>query len=123
MDDAAAVKRLNLLLKEEGALKIINHFHACNTDQLVLDSTVAAADEKSDLVKQCRAYAREHGHVPGMVGGYQSVGHYRLHDVKRIEAEDGKEGWYSAYADDDLGTCISGKPVDLLRRLTEHESA
>jgi hypothetical protein len=121
MDDAAALKRLKLLLKEDGALKIINHFHAC-TDELVTDQQVAAAGPGSPLVNACKAYAAEHGHTPGLAGGYQSVGHYRLHDVKRIE-ESPREGWYTAYADDDLGTQCSGQPAALLARLTEHERA
>lgn len=116
MDNAAALKRLNLLMKEPGALKIINHFHAC-TDDLVTDQMVAADPSRRDA---CQAYATEHGHVAGQPGGYTSVGHYRLHDVKRLE-ESPRKGWYTAYADDELGTECSGEPSALLARLTEHE--
>lgn len=120
MDDAAALRRLQLLLKEDGALKIINHFHACAPDELVTDNTVAAAAPDSALVERCLAYAIEKGHTPGMAGGYQSVGHYRLHDVKRLE-DSPRKGWFTAYADDELGTQCSGEPAALLARLTEHE--
>lgn len=117
MDDKAALKMLQYLLKEEpGALKIINHFHACS-DDLVTDAMVASDPSRREA---CEAYAREHDHVPGMVGGYQSVGHYRLHDVKRLEEVPNKKGVYVAYADDELGTQCGGLPSALLARLTEH---
>lgn len=121
MDDATALKRLKLLLSEEGALRIVNHFHGC-TDQLVTDEQMVAAGPDSALVDQCKAYAAEHGHTPGLAGGYTSVGHYRLHDVQRLE-ESPRKGWFTAYADDDLGTQCSGQPAALLARLTEHERA
>lgn len=117
MNDNDARKRLKLLLKEDGALKIINHFHAC-TDQLVTDAMVAADPA---LRRKCAAYAAEHGHTPGMPGGYTSVGHYRLHDVKRLEDNPNKPETITAYADDELGTQCSGLPSALLARLTEHE--
>lgn len=120
MDDATALKRLNLLLKEPGALKIINHFHAC-TDDLVTDADVARAGPDSELAATCAAYAAANGHAPGMPGGYQTVGHYRLHDVKRLEEAPNKPGVYVAYADDELGTQCGGLPSALLARLTEHE--
>lgn len=119
MDDTAALKRLKLLMKEDGALKIINHFHACS-DELLTDAMVAADPSRRDA---CADYANDHGHVAGMPGGYISVGHYRLHEVKRLEESANKPGNYTAYADDDLGTQCSGRPGALLARLTEHERA
>lgn len=116
MDDEAALKRLQLLLKEGDALKIVNHFHACN-DELVTDAQVAS-DPK--LQERCAAYAEEHGHVAGMPGGYTQPSHYLLHDVVRLEESD-KPGTWTAYADDDLGTQCTGQPAALLARLTEWE--
>lgn len=121
MDDAAALKRLQLLLKEKDALKIINHFHACSPDALVTDQTIIAAGPDSPLTKACQAYAKEHGHAAGLPGGYTSVDHYMLHDVKRLEQNANKRETYTAYADDELGTQCSGLPSALLARLTEHE--
>jgi hypothetical protein len=117
MDDATALKRLRLLLKEDGALKIILPFHACASGELVTDAMVTADPSRRDA---CEDYATEHGHASGMPGGYTSVGHYQLAEVKRIE-ESPREGVYIAYADDDKGSRTSGKPAALLARLTEHE--
>jgi len=67
MDDKAALKRLRLLEGEDGALKIINHFHACSKD-LLTDAQIAAAGPHSPIARDCAAYAEKHGHAPGMPG-------------------------------------------------------
>jgi hypothetical protein len=122
MDDAAALKRLNLLLGEDGALKIITPFHACaGKNELLLDKDVAAAGDDSETAQHCKAHAEKHGHTTGMPGGYTNVGHYRLVSVKRLEPTEGKPGNYTAYGDDPGGTQCSGAPAALLARLTEHE--
>lgn len=124
MDDATALKRLNLLLNEEGALKVILPFHACaGKNELLLDKDVATADPDSDIVKRCAAHAEKHGHSAGLPGGYRDVGHYRLVPVKRLEPTENKPGSYTAYGDDAGGTTCSGTPAALLARLTEHERA
>lgn len=120
MDTETAIKRLRTLVKEPGALKIITHFHACSPDQLLIDGQMAAAPKA--VRDNCEAYGKEHGHRVGMPGGFRDVGHYILVDVKRIEKLDNSqtERWI-VYGDDELGSSTAGEPVDLLRRLTEHE--
>lgn len=121
MDDAAALKRLRTLLKEDGALKIITPFHACRPDdELVTDAQMVGYAD--DVQQECRAYAEEHGHSPNMPGGYREPGHYRLVEVKRLDEVRGSwRGSYIAYADDELGSSVTAPPAVLLARLTKHE--
>lgn len=125
MDDKTALKRLKTLLEEKDALKIILPFHACaDRDELVLDRHISDAfnaDEHAPIVKRCQAFAEEKGHTPGQPGGYTTVAHYRLVPVKRIEKSDKRDGYYTAYGDDEGGSSCSGEPAALLARLTEHE--
>lgn len=122
MDDTAALKRLRLLLKEDGALKILLPFHACAPDDaLVLDQHIAA-DQDSELARTCVDYAQANGHAAGMPGGYRTPAHYRQVEVKRLEESPSKDGYYIAYADDgEAGSRVAGRPAALLARLTEHE--
>ncbi len=117
MDDNQAVKQLKALLGVEGSLKIITPFHACAGKDLLTDRDM---QEGSAAADRCAKYAEQRGHTPGIAGGYRSADHYRLADVARIEESD-KPGWFTAYADDELGTTCSGQPSALLARLTEHQ--
>lgn len=122
MDDTAALKRLRLLLKEDGALKILLPFHACAPDDaLVLDQHIAD-DPDSELARTCADYAQANGHAAGMPGGYRTPAHYRQVEVKRLTESPEKDGYFTAWADDGWANSkVSGHPLALLSRLTEHE--
>ncbi len=137
MDNETAVRRLNLLLGEAGALMIPTPFHACvdgsaeafgtpgnqyDSEPALMRDADFAAHPSSKASEACRAYAKEHRHAEGLNGGYRTVHHYLLAPVARLEEVEGSQtGRYTAYADDAANTQISGQPAALLTRLTEHE--
>ena len=60
MDDETALKRLKLLAKEDGALKIILPFHACaevDAERRPAGLTDAMVAESEELREACAAFA------------------------------------------------------------------